>query len=172
MTRTDNTETDHQGCPRHGVAFEPLVSSLFLFPLTLREANAYVEAHHRHHQPVRGCIVCVGVSDANGPRGVAIIGRPVSRVLQDGWTAEVLRCCTDGARNAPSMLYRAGWRAVRALGYRRLVTYTLPEEGGASLRGAGFRLIGEAGGGSWSRKERPRIDTHPTQAKLRWELSS
>ena len=67
------------------------------------------------------------------------------------------------------MLYGAAWRAVRALGYRRLVTYTLPEEGGASLRGAGFQLIGEAGGGSWSRTDRPRVDLNPMQVKLRWE---
>ena len=90
----------------------------------------------------------------------------------DGWTGEVLRCCTDGTRNAPSMLYRACWRATRAMGYRRLITYTLPEEGGASLRAAGFKLIGEAGGGSWSRRLRPRVDTHPMQKKLRWELTA
>jgi hypothetical protein len=101
--------------------------------------------------------------------GVAIVGRPVARLLQDGYTAEVVRCCTDGTRNAPSMLYAAAWRACRALGYRRLLTYTLPSEGGASLRAAGWRLIGEAGGGSWDRPQRPRIDRHPTQKKLRWE---
>ncbi len=67
------------------------------------------------------------------------------------------------------MLYSAAWRAARALGYKRLVTYTLPEEGGASLRGAGWRLLGEAGGGSWNRATRPRVDTAPTQRKLLWE---
>jgi len=101
--------------------------------------------------------------------GVCIVGRPVARMLTDGWTVEVLRVATDGTRNACSKLYGAAWRASRALGYRRLVTYTLPEEGGASLRGAGFTLIGEAGGGSWSRKDRPRVDLHPLQVKLRWE---
>jgi hypothetical protein len=70
------------------------------------------------------------------------------------------------------MLYRAAWRATKALGYLRLVTYTLPDEGGASLRAAGFRLVGEAGGGSWSRpcSGRPRADQHPTERKLRWEI--
>ena len=91
-------------------------------------------------------------------------------MLADGFTCEVTRLATDGSRNACSMLYRAAWRAARAMGYRRLVTYTLPEEGGSSLRAAGFRLIGEAGGGSWSRDSRPRVDLHPTQTKLRWEL--
>lgn len=142
---------------------------LTVTPITLREANAFVAQHHRHHRPTRGCICCVAVSEGDVVRGVAIIGRPVSRRLQDGWTAEVLRCCTDGTPNACSMLYGAAWRAARALGYRRLVTYTLPEEGGASLRGAGWTCIGQAGGGSWSREGRPRVDLHPTQEKLRWE---
>lgn len=145
---------------------------MILTPITLREANAFIAAHHRHHQPARGCICCVAVTEGDVVLGVAIIGRPVARMLSDGWSAEVLRCCTTGERNACSMLYGAAWRAVRALGYRRLLTYTLPEEGGASLRGAGFRLIGEAGGGSWNRAARPRVDTHPTQRKLRWELAA
>lgn len=154
---------------------------LTIVPITLREANAFVAEHHRHHRPAAGCIVCVAVAGTlgSGDRevindvvGVAIVGRPVARMSDDGWTAEVTRCCTDGTRNACSMLYRAAWRAVRALGYRRLQTYTLPNEGGASLRGAGFQLIGQAGGGSWSRASRPRIDTAPLQAKLRWELAA
>lgn len=145
--------------------------TLVITPTSLREANAFVAAHHRHHRPARGCIACVAVSEGDVVRGVAIVGRPVSRMLDDGWTAEVLRVATDGARNACSMLYGASWRACRALGYRRLVTYTLPEEGGASLRAAGWRCIGEAGGGSWDRKGRPRVDLHPTQAKLRWEAA-
>ncbi len=142
-----------------------------IVPITLREAQAFVAAHHRHHRPPRGCICCVAVADGDTVRGVAVVGRPVARMLQDGWTAEVVRVATDGAKNACSMLYGAAWRAARALGYRRLVTYTLPEEGGASLRGAGWRLIGEAGGGTWSRQARPRVDLHPTQAKLRWEMT-
>lgn len=145
--------------------------ALHLSPLTLREANAFVRQNHRHHGESRGCILVVGVANEAGEvRGVAVVGRPVARMLQDAWTAEVTRLCTLGDRNACSMLYRAAWRAVKALGYKRLVTYTLPEEGGASLRGAGFRLIGEAGGGTWNRTDRPRVDEHPTQTKLRWEL--
>lgn len=142
---------------------------LQLSPITLREANAFVAAHHRHHGPARGCIVCVAVSDGEQVCGVAIVGRPVARQLQDGYTAEVLRLCTDGSRNACSMLYAAAWRACRALGYRRVLTYILEAEGGTSLKAAGWRLIGQAGGGSWSREGRPRVDTHPLQGKLRWE---
>jgi hypothetical protein len=144
--------------------------SLSLVPgIPLREANGFVAEHHRHHPPARGCLFCIGASDGVAIVGVCIVGRPMARELQDGFTAEVVRLATTGQRNACSMLYAAAWRAWRALGGRRLVTYTLPEEAGASLRGAGWRLIGEAGGGSWSRAGRPRVDTAPTQRKLRWE---
>lgn len=145
---------------------------LTLTPITLREANAYVEQHHRHHGPSRGCIVCVAVAEGAAVRGVAIVGRPVARGAADGFTAEVTRCCTDGARNACSMLYAAAWRAVRALGYRKLITYTLKTEGGGSLRAAGFKVIGEVAGRSWSCTSRPRVDTHPLQDKLRWEIAA
>jgi hypothetical protein len=145
---------------------------LSLTPITLREANAFVEQHHRHHGPSRGCIVVLAVSTASAVRGVAIVGRPVARGADDGFTAEVTRCCTDGARNACSMLYAAAWRAVRALGYRKLITYTLAEEGGSSLRAAGFRVVGQVAGRSWSCPSRPRVDTHPLQDKLRWEMAA
>lgn len=143
---------------------------LELTPITLREARAFVTQIHRHHRAPQGGIFAVAVGEGETLHGVAIVGRPVARNASDGWTAEVTRVATDGARNACSMLYRAAWRAARGMGYRRLITYTLPTEGGASLRGAGFTLIGEAGGGSWSRDSRPRMDMHPQQGKLRWEL--
>ena len=143
--------------------------SLELTPTTLAEANEFVAQHHRHHKPVPGAKFCIAVSEGDTVHGVAIVGRPVARMLDNGWTLEVNRVATDGARNACSMLYGAAWRAAKALGYRRLITYTLPEEGGASLRASGWRLIGERGGGSWSRGIRPRVDMHPLQAKLLWE---
>lgn len=142
-----------------------------IVPITLREACAFIVAHHRHHRPPRGCLFCVAAEADGKVIGVAVVGRPVSRRLQEeGWTAEVTRVATDGTRNACSALYGAAWRAARALGWRRLVTYTLPHEGGGSLRASGWKLIGEAGGGSWSRKSRPRVDLHPTQGKLRWQV--
>lgn len=145
---------------------------LTVIPMTLREAHAYVAENHRHHKPPQGALFAVGVSDGETVRGVAIVGKPVARLNDDGFTVEVTRCCTDGARNACSMLYRACWRAARAMGYRRCITYTLAEEGGSSLRGAGFKCVGQAGGGSWSRPSRPRVDTHPLQEKLRWEIAN
>jgi hypothetical protein len=152
--------------------------SLFLVPVTLREACAFVQEHHRHHAPPQGGIVAIACSDGAAVVGVAIVGRPVSRLLQDGYTAEVTRLATiregaegQGPRNACSLLYGAAWRVARALGYKKLVTYTLPTESGASLRGAGWRCLGAAGGGVWDRQSRPRVDVHPTQEKLRWEAT-
>jgi len=127
-------------------------------PIELSEANAFVSKFHRHHKPVVGHKFSIAVSN-DVVCGVAIVGRPVSRHLDNGLTLEVNRCCTDGTRNACSMLYSAAWKAAKALGYMRLITYTLPEEGGASLRGAGWTLVGLRGGGNWNVKSRPRIDT-------------
>jgi hypothetical protein len=145
--------------------------SLELAPISVADANDYVRRHHRHHLPTLGGLFAVAVALEAEIVGVAIVGRPVARMSQNGWTCEITRVATDGSHNACSMLYGACWRAARALGYKRLITYTLPEEGGSSLRAAGYKLIGEAGGGSWSRTSRPRIDKHPTQMKLRWEVA-
>jgi len=143
---------------------------LEIVPCTLRAANAYVKEHHRHHKPPQGARFALAVADEDGVlRGVAMVGNPVARMLNDGRTAEVVRVATDGCPNACSALYGAAWRAARALGYKKLITYTLQEEGGASLRGAGWTCIGEAGGGTWNRKSRPRVDEHPLQVKMRWE---
>lgn len=142
--------------------------ALHLTPVTLREARAYVDEHHRHHRAPPGGIFAVAVADDDGVRGVAIVGRPVARGLQDTWTAEVTRLCTDGTKNACSMLYAAAWRAARAMGYKRMITYTLESEPGTSLRAAGWHVIHEVRGRSWDTKSRPRVDTHPLQDKLCW----
>lgn len=143
---------------------------LTIVPCELDEANAFVAEHHRHHKPVKRDRFRMAVAtDDEIVRGVAIVGRPVSQARQDGWTVEVLRCCTDGTPNACSALYAASWRAAKALGYRRLGTYILKSESGVSLLAAGWVLIGERGGGSWDRKSRPRVDTHPLEPKLLFE---
>lgn len=114
---------------------------LEIVPMTLREANAFVEQNHRHHGATVGHKFSIGLSDGEKIVGVAIVGRPVSRHLDDGWTLEVNRLCTDGTRNACSMLYAAAWRAARAMGYKRVVTYILDTENGASLRAAGWKCV-------------------------------
>lgn len=154
-----------------------VVAKLSLVPMTIGEAKAFIDTHHRHHRAPQGGLFAVGagIIREDGPEvvGVAVVGRPVARALDaDDYTAEVTRLCTDGSRNACSMLYGAAWRAARALGYRRLITYTLPEEGGTSLRAAGWRLVGEAGGNPWNHPSRPRVDLHPYQVKFRWERTA
>lgn len=142
---------------------------LEVVPITLREANAFVEQNHRHHGPTVGHKFSIGLSDGEKIVGVAIVGRPVARHLDDGWTLEVNRLCTDGTRNACSMLYAAEWRAARAMGYKRLVTYILESENGASLRAAGWKCVGQAGGLRWTGKRRPEVDLYPAQMKIRFE---
>jgi hypothetical protein len=150
----------------------PSRTGLRLVPCTLRRALEFVRDIHRHHRPPTGGLFAVGVERDGELCGVAIAGRPVARMLDDGETIEVTRVATDGSRNACSMLYAALWRAARALGYRRAITYTLPAEGGASLRASGWECEGQAGGGSWSRPSRPRNDEHPTEIKLRWQVAA
>lgn len=142
-----------------------------IVPVTLVEANAFIVAHHRHHGRVVGAKFCIGAAVDGRVVGVAIVGRPVARGIDDGWTLEVTRVATDGTKDACSALYGACRRAVFALGYRKLVTYTLASESGVSLRAAGWRVVAEVKGRSWSCKSRPRIDKHPTQNKLRWEAA-
>ena len=142
-------------------------------PITLRQANDFIKQHHRHHSSTRGWKFGIALNDGEKIVGVAVAGRPVSRMLDDGYTLEVTRCCTDGTRNACSMLYNSIWRAGKEMGYRKCITYTLKGEGGHSLKGAGWKVANDnAGGGSWSRKNRKRIDKHPTEKKIRWEITN
>lgn len=142
---------------------------LTIAPCTLQEANAYVQKWHRHHGRVVGAKFSLAVRDADQVRGVAIVGRPVARHLDDGATLEVTRVATDGVPNGCSALYGAAWRAARALGYQRLVTYKLKNEPGTSLRAANFQLAAAVKGRSWSCPSRPR-SPHPVVDKERWQI--
>lgn len=142
-----------------------------IVPCTLKEAHAFTARWHRHHGPSVGALFALACAASDDfVCGVAVIGRPVSRMLQDGFTAEVTRLSTDGTKNACSMLYAASWRAARAMGYRRLITYILAAEPGTSLKAAGWKLVAETKGGPWNRPSRPRVDLHPLQGKMRYEV--
>jgi len=142
---------------------------LELAPITLKAARAFVGEHHRHHRPPAGGLFALAATKAGHLVGVAIVGRPSARHAQDGRTAEVTRLCTDGTPNACSLLYGWARRAAQVLGYPRLLTYTLPDEGGASLRASGWKLVGRTRGGRWTRRARSRADDHPLDEKDRWE---
>lgn len=155
--------------PCSRTAVQPSGPGLELMPISLRQACQYIAEKHRHHKPPVGAKFALGVGRSGQLTGVATVGRPVSRHLDDRATLEVTRVATDGTRNACSMLLGAAVRAARAIGYRRVYSYTLAVEPGSSLRAAGFRLDKpHAGGGSWSRANRARTDTHPVEAKQRW----
>ena len=143
--------------------------SLETVPVSLTEANAFVERWHRHHKPVIGHKFSIGATDGEKIVGVAIIGRPISRYLDNGLTLEVTRLCTDGTRNACSLLYAAAWRAAKAMGYKKLISYVLDTENGASLRAAGWRCVGKAGGLRWTGRSKPEVDLYPAQMKMRYE---
>ena len=138
-------------------------------PIDLKEANAFVAEYHRHHKPVVGHKFSIGAALGDEIVGVVIVGRPVSRHRDDGMTLEVTRLCSDGTRNACSFLYGAAARAAFALGYQRIGTYILKSEPGVSLTAAGWKMIGETPGKSWSVPSRPRVDTHPLEPKLLFE---
>lgn len=142
-----------------------------MVPIAFPEACAYVARYHRHHEPPVGHKFSLAASVGEDVVGVAIVSRPVARRLDDGWTLEVSRLCTNGHRNACSFLYGAAWRAARALGYRRLITFILDTESGTSLKAAGWRMVGSTPGRSWSVPSRPRVDTHPLQPRLRFEVT-
>ena len=146
---------------------------LELTPISFKDAKAFVQQHHRHHKPPQGWKFGVACSKDGQIVGVAMAGRPVSRMLDDGITVEVTRCCTDGTRNACSMLYGAIWKASKSLGYKKCITYILEDEIGSSLKAVGWKRIEKlTRGGSWNRKNREREDKHPLQKKIRWEIEN
>ena len=142
---------------------------LTLTPINLKTANAFVQQYHRHHKPTRGHKFSIGVSENGALVGVAICGRPVARRLDDGYTLEVNRLCTNGTPNACSILYAAAYRAARAMGYNKVVTYILDTESGTSLRASGWRCAGLAGGREWTGSRRPPEPLYPAQMKYRYE---
>ena len=144
---------------------------LQLQPIGFRDAAAFIEAHHRHHSPPVGWKFGLAVSDGKCILGVVMVGRPVSHILDDGWTLEVNRCCTDGTPHVDSKLYAAAWRVAQNLGYRRMVTYTLTTEHGASLRGAGWMQEKEIKGRSWTSPSRPR-GTKNAHDRIRWFMGT
>ena len=152
------------------------MSAFQLVNLTLADANAFVIQHHRHSKKATGHKFSIGAVFDNALVGVAIVGRPVARRLDDRFTCEVLRLCTvpDAPKNVCSFLYRAAWRAWAAMGGQRLVTYLLASESGYSVRGAGMRQVAvspawKEGKGWTTRANREWQPVH-RESKVRWEI--
>ena len=146
------------------------INKLELQPITYKEAVQFIKKYHSHHLPPQGWKFGIAINDGEKVVGVITVGRPVARMLDDGWTLEVTRNCTDRTKHVASMLYGAAWRATKALGYKRLITYTLEIEAGTSLIAAGYKELYKTSGGSWSCKSRPRVDKHPLDKKTLWEM--
>jgi hypothetical protein len=139
-------------------------------PISIREAKLAVGKWHRHLPAPQGARFALAAWYDGQLVGVAMVGNPIGRNADDGFTAEVIRVATDGTRNASSFLYGKAKRAAQALGFTRVITKTLPEESGASLRAVGATLLGKTKAERWHRASRPRRDTRPVVQKLRWEL--
>lgn len=146
--------------------------SLEIVPIDFAEARMFIAEHHRHHVPPQGHKYSIGLSDGAKIVGVITVGRPVSRHLDDGMTLEVNRLCVVDAPNGCSKLYSAAWRVAKNLGYKKLITYILDSEPGTSLYASGWRYVANNTGGSWSVPSRPRVDKHPLQGKMRWEIAA
>ena len=149
--------------------------SLHLVPISLREASDFVENFHRHNKAPQGGKFAIGASDGDQLIGVVIVGRPVARFLDDGFTAEVLRCCVhEDNRNACSFLYGAAWRSAKAQGYTKIITYTLQKESGSSLKASGWKIIAESKGSEKGWLNRPGREWQPIygQLKFRWEQAA
>jgi hypothetical protein len=136
-------------------------------PLTQKEANAFVDALHRHHEPTPGDKYRIGAAVDGKLVGVVQVGRPINRYNDDGKTVEAKRLCTDGTPNVCSFLYSAAARVARELGYSKIITYIPDSESGVSLRAAGWTKEADTKGKSWSHAGRPRNTTAPTCNKQR-----
>ena len=140
---------------------------MIIKPISLKQANEYVEKYHRHHKAVRGCKFCISLVENDEIVGVAICGRPVSRYYDNGITLEINRLCTNGFKNACSQLYGACCRIAKEMRYKKIITYTLESENGASLRASNFVCEGIAGGKEWTGC-RKRDTGVPKEMKKRW----
>lgn len=138
-------------------------------PINFKQACEFVDRLHRHHQRPQGHRFSLCLMEGPNMIGVVIVGRPVSRKSDDGVTAEITRLCTDGTPNAASKLYGAARRVCGAMGFDRVITFTLDTEPGTSLVASGWIKTGTTTGKSWSVPSRPRIDKHALSPRKKWE---
>jgi hypothetical protein len=145
-------------------------------PIELKEANEFVISYHRHNKPVAGHKFSIGASDGERLIGVAIVGRPIARHLQDGMTAEVLRCCVlpNAPKGSCSFLYSRAWKAWSAMGGAKMITYTLDTEPGSSLRGVNWKIVNQSppvNGKGWTNRPGREWQSVHGQGRLRWEIT-
>jgi hypothetical protein len=131
---------DGRGCRIPHAACICVIEERELVPVSLTEAKRFVYGNHRHNKETVGWKFGVGLAIDGLLVGVAIVGRPGSRILAaaEPRTVEITRCTTTGEKNACSQLYGAACRMAKNGGYLNAITYTLASEPGTSLLAAGF----------------------------------
>lgn len=137
-------------------------------PIELKAANEFVAAFHRHHKPVYRDKFRIGCEVDGRLVGVVQLARPVSRMLDNGKTIEVVRLCTDGTKGVCSFLYSRAARIAKEMGYEKIITYILESESGTSLKASGWHKVADIRGQEWSRPSRPRHTSAPACNKQRW----
>lgn len=126
-------------------------------PMELKDAQNYINTYHRHHQAVHRDKFRIAAMEDGKIVGVVQVGRPVSRVLDDGNTLEVLRLCSDGTKNVCSFLYSKAAKVAKEMGYKKIITYILESEPGTSLKASGWHCEAtHVGGSDWNVPSRPR----------------
>lgn len=110
-------------------------------PISIKEANIFISKHHRHSKVMRSHKFSIALLSKSNDDivGVAVVGRPVSRWLDDGKTAEINRLCVlENKKNICSMIYGRVSKICKLMGYTSVITYTLAKEPGISLIASGF----------------------------------
>lgn len=154
---------------------------LCTLPMTIKAATKVVAKVHRRKKKLTGALWAVQVRCEGRLAGVAVVGRPVARMLQGEGDflcerLEVVRVAVvESTPNGCSMLYGACSRAARGMGALSLHTYTRHDEPGTTLRAAGWvRDENERGdpllfgGGQGDRPARPRPHREDDAPRHRW----
>ena len=149
------------------------MTKLEAVPLTLKDCNEYIQNFHRHNKPVQGSKFAFGCKYKGKLVAVCVVGRPIARYKDDGFTAEVTRTCVfdDAPKGVNSFLYSRAWKAWKAMGGKRIITYTLQSESGASLRGAGWKILHEVeinNNQGWLSRDNRKLQKVSKEPKFCW----
>lgn len=156
-----------------------------LRPITRDLANDCVRRWHRHHKPVRQRVLSVGAFIEGEIVGAAIVEPAKAEALSKNGVFEVTRlACRGGGATlnghvdgVASKLLGAAWGAMRAMGCRRMCSYTRLDESGVCYRAAGWVAVAFSKGEAWDHGNKadrwlPGLYSPTTEVvdRVRWEI--